>query len=118
MSDPVKLFLKIAELVSDGKIRLKPSSKIGELFQDPAIFGPLEYELCIYSLEATLGRQIDESFYEGDATKDLNAAISDFITQYLHDEVSSDPLFIARQFKKFAKSARWEGDEKAEPGKN
>jgi hypothetical protein len=118
MKDPVRLFLKIVQLVSDGKIRLKRTSKIGELFQDPSVFGTLEYELCLYSLEASLGREIDDSFYDGDATKDLDTTISDFIAQYLHDEISDDPLFVARQFKKFAKSAGWESDEKAEPGKN
>lgn len=51
--DPVKLFLKIVETVTNGRLRLKPDSIISELFQDPTIFGPLEYELYLYSLEAT-----------------------------------------------------------------
>ena len=117
-NDPVKLFLKIVETVSKGRLRLKPRSPIKELFQDPTIFGPLEYELCLYSLEATLRRELDDSFYEGDAAKDFETTITDFIAQYLHEDVSDDPLFVARQFKKFAKSAGWEGDEKAEPGPN
>ncbi len=116
--DPVRLFLKIVEAVSGGRLRLKPNSTIGELFQDPTTFGPLEYELSLYSLEATLRRELDDSFYEGDATKDLETTITDFIALYLHDRVSDDPLFVARQFEKFAKSAGWEGDQKAEPGKN
>ena len=118
MNDPVKLFLSIVETVTNGRLRLKPRSTIQELFQDPTVFGPLEYELSLYSLEASLKRELDDSFYEGDATKDFETTIADFVAQYLHDEVSDDPLFVAKQFKKFAKSAGWEGDEKAEPGPN
>lgn len=117
-NDPVQTFLRIIKMVSGGRLRLKPTSTIGKLFQDPAIFGPLEYELCLYSLEATLKRELDDSFYEGDATKDLATTIADFIARYLHDEISDDPLFVARQFTKFAKSAGWEADEKSKPGKN
>jgi predicted helicase len=42
-SDPVPLFLKIVSTVSKGRIKLNRKSKIGELFQDLTIFGPLEY---------------------------------------------------------------------------
>ena len=118
LDDPVELFLKIIESLSNGRLRLNPLSKIGELFEDPTIFGPLEYELCLYSLEATLRRQLDDYFYQGDATKDFETTIADFVGQYLRDEVSYDPLFVVRQFKKFARSAGWERDEKAQPGKN
>src|SRR5207249_8455412 len=98
-NNPVELFLKIIETVSNGRLRLSPLSTISELFQDPAVFGPLEYELCLYSLEATLRRELDDSFYKGDATKDFATTIADFVGQYLHDEVSDDPLFVTRQLK-------------------
>ena len=110
---PVQVFLKIIKMVSEGRLRLKPTSTISELFQDPAGFGPLEYELCLYSLAATLQHEIDNSLYE----EDLGTTIADLIARNLHFEMSDDPLFVARQFKKFAKSAGWEGDEKTEPGK-
>ena len=118
MNDPVQLFLKIIKTVSEGRLLLKRDSRIRDLFQDPTVFGPLEYEICLYSLEATLRREIDASFYKGVAEKDFETTIAGFIAQYLHDEVSDDPLFITQQFKKFAKSAGWEADERAEPGKN
>ena len=105
-------------MVSEGRLRLKPTSTISESFQDPTTFGPLEYELCLYRLEATLKREIDDSFYEGDATKDLETTIADLIAQYLNDEVSDVPSFVARQFKKLAKPSGWEADEKAKPGEN
>ena len=116
--DPVSLYIKIIRTVSQGRLRPKSNTRIGELFRDPTIFGPLEYELCLYSLEATLRREIDDSFYKGSVEKDFGTTIADFIAQYLHHEVSDDPLFVTRQFKKFAKSANWEGDEKARPGRN
>ena len=47
MKNPVQLFLKIIDTVSKGRVRLKPNSTIGELFQDLTVFGPLEYELCV-----------------------------------------------------------------------
>lgn len=118
MQDPVELFLRIIDLVSDGRLRLTRDSKIGDLFQDLLIFSPLDYELSLYSLEATLCRKINDSFYEGGAEKDLDTTIEDFIRQYLDRTVPDDLLFIARQFKKFAKSAQWDGEERAEPGKN
>src|SRR5437868_7099659 len=103
-NEPVQIFLRIVKMVSGGRLRLKPTSTVSKLFEDSTVFGPLEYELCLYSLEATLKRELDDSFYEGDVTKDLETTITDFIAQYLHDEVSNDSLFVARQFKKFAKS--------------
>lgn len=118
MNDPAKLFLKIVETVSKGRVRLKPTSKVKELFRELPIFCPLEYELALYSLEASVQREIDDSFYEGGVEKDFEMPISDFIAKYLHEEVSSDPLFVTRQFMKFATSAGWEADEKTEPGPN
>jgi hypothetical protein len=118
MNNPVQLFLKIIYTVSKGRIRPKPNSTIAELFKDVAVFGPLEYELCLYSLEATLKRKIADSFYRGGVEKDFETTIEDFIARYLRAAVSKDPVFVTRQFMKFAKSAKWEGDEKTEPGKN
>ena len=118
MKNDVKLFLKIVETVSNGRLQLRPESKISELFEDLEAFGPLQYEICLYSLEATLKREIDESFYKGSAEKDFDTTISDFVAKYLRDEVSRDPLFVTRQFIKYAKSARWEHDDNAKPGRN
>jgi len=118
MNNPVQLFLKIVDTVSKGRIRLKPNSIIGEPFQDLTVFGPLEYELCLYSLEATLKRKIADSFYKGGVEKDFETTIENFIAKYLRATVSKDPVFVTRQFMKFAKSTEWEGDEKAAPGKN
>ncbi len=118
MNNPVQLFLKIIATVSKGRVRLKPNSTIGELFQDLTVFGPLEYELCLYSLEATLKRKIADSFYKGGVEKDFETTVEDFIAKYLRAAISKDPVFVTRQFMKFAKSAGWEGDEKAMPGKN
>lgn len=118
MNNPVQLFLKIIHTVSKGRIRLKPNSTIGELFHDLAVFGPLEYELCLYSLEATVKRKIADSFYWRGVEKDFQTTIEDFIARYLRATVSKDPVFVTRQFMKFAKSAQWEGDEKTEHGKN
>jgi hypothetical protein len=116
--DPVELFLKIVKMVSKNRLRLNQNSRIADLFKDPAVFGPLEYELCLYSLEASMRRKIDGSFYKGGVEKDFETTIADFIAQYLRREISDDPLFVARQFNKFAQSAKREADEQAEPGKN
>jgi hypothetical protein len=118
VKNAVKLFLEIVKTVSNGRLQLQPQSKIGELFQDAEAFGPLQYEMCLYCLGATLKRGIDQSFYEGGVEKDFDDTISDFVAKYLRDDVSRDPLFVTRQFMEYAKSARWEHDENAKPGRN
>ncbi|NJL73449.1 MAG: hypothetical protein HC888_18945 [Candidatus Competibacteraceae bacterium] len=117
-NNPVDLFVRIIKTVSEGALQPGTSTTIGELFVDPEIFGPLEFELCLYSLEATLRREIDDSFYEGDIGNIAHFTLADFAGRYLRPKVSDDPLFITRQFMKFAKSARMEHEEMAEPGGN
>ena len=117
MPDPIAtLFLRIVKEMSDGRILLKPSDPIAELFSRG--FQPLDFEQALYSLEATTGRKIKQKFYEGAIEDYLAQPIGSFLNQWLGKAESRDPLFIAKVMRKFRQSAEWKQEEATEPGKN
>jgi hypothetical protein len=116
MSQEVELFLKIVEKVSDGKVKVAASDPLNTIFHEG--LQPLEFELALYSLEATLGRLIEPSFYESAIEDHLLTPIDAFLRQYLSKAVNQHPLFVTEIFKKFHQSASWENQEVNKPGHN
>jgi len=116
MTKETKLFLQILKEASNGKVQVKATDPVAVIFEQG--LEPIEFELALYSLEATTGRELAQAFYEGTIEDHLAKPIESFLRQYLTKPVSSDPLFITRVFKKFHKSANWEHEEASEPGNN
>jgi hypothetical protein len=107
MMTPLELFLEIIDNVTDGYIQPSDSTPLGELFEDPIVFSPLQFEMCVSSLAATLRRHIDYDFCDGNLMRDARMTLAEFLKQYMRDWVSDDPLFVTREFTVFALRAQW-----------
>ena len=116
MTKETILFLQILNEISDGKISVEATAPLNAIFEQG--LEPLDFELALYSLEASTGREIAQAFYEGTIDDHLTKPIASFLRQYLSKPVARDPLFITKVFKKFRKSAQWEHEEASEPGSN
>jgi len=116
MTKETKLFLQILKEISDGRIRIEATAPLNAIFEQG--LDPLDFELALYSLEATTGRKIAQAFYKGSIDQHLTKPIASFLGQYLSKALTRDPLFITKVFKRFRKSAQWEHEEASEPGRN
>lgn len=116
MSKEAQLFLQILNEISDGKIQAEPTELLAVIFDRG--LEPLDFELVLYSLEATTGRKLKQAFYEGKIENYFATPIESFVRRFLSKRVSRDPLYIAKVFKKFRRSTQWEHTETAEPGNN
>ena len=116
MKTETELFLDILYEISSGKVRLKATDRVGAIFERG--LGPIEFELALYSLEATTSREIVEALYAGVIEDQVDKRIDDFLSEHLSKTPVQDPMFITKVFKKFHTSAKWENEEQNEPGKN
>jgi hypothetical protein len=91
---------------------------MGELFHDPSVFGPLDLELALYAVEATLLRQLRPESFEGCVTDMFDCTVREFFDASLDVEVSEDPLFVAQVLRQLARSAQLEAAEQAQAGVN
>lgn len=111
-----KLFTEILKEITDGSIHLQPHDTIGKAFEKGLM--PLDFELTLYSLEATTGARLSSKFYKGSIKKNLGKTVTQFLGDYLMVPKRSDPLFVTKTFKKFAQSCKWEFEGLNEPGPN
>ena len=116
MSKDTDLFLQILTEVSEGKLRLNPTDTIAAIFEQG--LQAVEFELALYSLEATTHREIAQDFYEGAIDDHWEKSISDFLGQYLSKSRESDTMFVTKVFKKFYQSTQWHQQEQNESGSN
>ena len=116
MNKETDLFIQILAETSSGKVRVSATDPIGAIFEQG--LEPIEFELALYSLEATTNREIKQAFYEGTVEDHLDKPITDFLREYLSKTPVRDPMFITKVLKKFHTSTKWENDEQNEPGKN
>ena len=116
MEREIELFLEIVKEVSDGKILAQATDPLNVIFDEG--LSPIEFELALYSLEASSHREIAQEFYEGAIKDHLAKPIGSFLREYLSKESLADPLFVTKVFKRFYLSAIWQAEEDNEPGDN
>lgn len=115
---PADLFCDIVRLITQDRLRPVPDTLVEELFGQEAVFGALEFEQAIYSLEASLRREMTDAFYEGGLSDVLRLTLREFFDALLGPPAPDDPLFVAHMFEKFANSAQWQKEEDAKGGVN
>jgi hypothetical protein len=115
---PAALFCDIVRLITQGRVRPTADTLVEELFGDDTVFGALEFEQALYSLEASLRREMADTFYDGGIEHVFRLTLVEFFDAFLGPVTPDDPLFVAQMFDKFAHSAQLQKEADARGGVN